>query len=176
MSVSTLAHPPHHRAALTKFWIAVLLLTAIGVAIAWLGAGSMRGDTLASGVFIRTVEAGTGTPVNSDDGVYLEYEGRLADGTVFDSSAGRGPVPLLAGQTIPGFAEALTQMREGGTYHVKIPSEHAYGATPPPGLPPNADLEFDVTVVQVVPNAASQMPQAPPEAQPQAPPDSGQQP
>ena len=169
MSVSTLAHPPRHGAALTKFWFAVLFLAAIGVAIAWLGAGSMRGDTLASGVFIRTVEEGTGTPVSADDGVFLEYEGRLADGTVFDSSGERGPVPMLAGQTIPGFAEALTQMRQGGTYRVKIPSEHAYGATPPPGLPPNADLEFDVTVVQVVPNAATQMQQAQPQAMPAEP-------
>ena len=89
------------------------------------------------------------------DGVMIEYEGRLLDGTVFDSSEGRGPAPMIAGQVIPGFAEALQKMQKGGRYAIRIPSALAYGATPPPGpIPPNADLEFDVHVVQVVPDAA----------------------
>ena len=92
-------------------------------------------------------------------GVLIEYEGRLSDGTVFDSSAGRGPTPMIAGQVIPGFAQALTQMQKGGNYKIHIPSDLAYGPNPQPGspIPPNADLDFDVTVVQVVPNAASMM-------------------
>ena len=152
MSVSTLAHPPRHKKALTKFWLGIALLVAIGVGIAWLGAQSVRGRT----VQVETVEAGSGAGIQPVDGVLSEYEGRLQDGTVFDSSQGRGPQPLLVGQTIPGFAEALTRMQEGGRYRVQIPSRLAYGETPPPGgpVPPNADLEFDVHVVEVVPNAA----------------------
>ena len=75
---------------------------------------------------------------------------------MFDTSEGRGPTPLIAGQVIPGFAEALTKMQKGGRYRIHMPSELAYGATPPPGspIPPNADLEFDVHVVQVVPQCA----------------------
>ena len=78
---------------------------------------------------------------------------------MFDSSAGRGPTPMLAGQVIPGFAEALTRMQKGGKYKIRIPSDLAYGANPQPGspIPPNADLDFDVHVVQVVPNAAAMM-------------------
>jgi FKBP-type peptidyl-prolyl cis-trans isomerase FkpA len=50
-------------------------------------------------------------------------------------------------------------MQKDGRYKIRIPSELAYGATPPPGapIPPNADLDFDVHVVQVVPNAAAMM-------------------
>ncbi len=155
MSVSTLAHPPRHRAALTKFWLAVAFLVALGAAIAWLGAGSMRSDTTQSGLQFRTVEAGSGAYIQDVDGVMIEYEGRLLDGTVFDSSAGRGPQPMIAGQTIPGFAEGLSMMQQGGRYRIRIPSELAYGAEPPAGsVPPNSDLEFDVHIVQVVPNAA----------------------
>jgi FKBP-type peptidyl-prolyl cis-trans isomerase FkpA len=75
---------------------------------------------------------------------------------VFDSSAGKGPVPLLASQVIPGFAEALTRMQEGGHYKIHIPSKLGYGANPPSDgpIPPNADLDFDVKIVKVVPNAA----------------------
>ena len=168
MSVSTLAHP--QRRSSGKLWLALLLLIGAGVALAWFGAGSLRGETTASGLQFRTIEAGTGDPIKAVDGVLIEYEGRLEDGTVFDTSEGRGPTPMIAGQVIPGFAEALTKMQKGGRYRIKIPSELGYGATPQPGspIPPNANLEFDVHVVQVVPNAAlmqgaSQEPSAQPE-------------
>jgi FKBP-type peptidyl-prolyl cis-trans isomerase FkpA len=156
MSVATLAHPPTGRRTTAKLWLAMLALIAAGVALAWLGAGSLRAETTASGIQFRTVEAGSGERIKPIDGVMIEYEGRLEDGTVFDSSEGRGPTPMIAGQVIPGFAEALTMMQKGGRYRIKIPSALGYGATPQPGspIPPNANLEFDVHIVQVVPNAA----------------------
>ena len=175
MSVSSLAHP--QRRSTGRLWLALFLLVAAGVALAWFGAGSLRGETTASGLQFRTIEAGKGDPIKAIDGVLIEYEGRLEDGTVFDTSEGRGPTPMIAGQVIPGFAEALTKMQKGGRYRIKIPSELGYGATPQPGspIPPNANLEFDVHVVQVVPNAAlmqgaSPAPSAQPEQPEQAPP------
>ena len=155
MSVSTLAHPKP-RTGVGKLWLGLLALVAAGVALAWIGAGSMRGETTASGLHFRTVEAGSGPAIKAVDGVMIEYEGRLMDGTVFDTSEGRGPTPMIAGQVIPGFAEALTKMQKGGRYKIRIPAELGYGANPQPGspIPPNAALEFDVHVVQVVPNAA----------------------
>ena len=168
MSVSTLAHSHSHRRSGAKLWLGLVLVVAAGIALAWLGAGSLRGETTASGLGFRTVEEGTGPYIQPVDGVMIEYEGRLADGTVFDASGERGPQPMIAGQTIPGFAEALGKMQQGGRYRVSIPSRLAYGAEPPPGsVPPNSDLEFDVHVVQVVPNAALMA--GPPQGQPQAP-------
>ena len=156
MSVATLAHPRSRRGTAGKLWLAMLALIAAGVALAWLGAGSLRGETTASGLGFRTVEEGSGEFIKPVDGVLVEYEGRLEDGTVFDTSAGRGPTPMIAGQVIPGFAEALTRMQKGGRYRVRIPAALGYGASPQPGspIPPNANLEFDVHIVQVVPNAA----------------------
>ncbi len=156
MSVATLAHPPSGRRTSGKLWLAMLALIAAGIALAWFGAGSLRGETTASGLGFRTVEAGSGPHIKAVDGVLIEYEGRLEDGTVFDTSEGRGPTPMIAGQVIPGFAEALTKMQKGGRYRVHIPAKLGYGDTQPPGstIPPNSDLEFDVHVVQVVPNAA----------------------
>lgn len=152
MSVAEAAHRPAKRGPAAKVWIALAVLVLAGVLLAWVGAGSVT----ASGLRFRTVEAGSGPMVKPVDGVLIEYEGRLADGTVFDTSEGRGPAPMIAGQVIPGFAEALTRMQKGGRYEVKIPAALGYGASPPPNspIPPNADLEFDVHVVQVVPNAA----------------------
>ena len=83
-----------------KLWLGIIALIAAGVAIAWFGAQSVRSRT----VQVETVTAGTGPIIQAEDGVLIEYEGRLAaDGTVFDTSAGRGPAPILVGQTIPGF-------------------------------------------------------------------------
>jgi FKBP-type peptidyl-prolyl cis-trans isomerase FkpA len=172
MSVSTLAHPPEHRSSLAKFWLAIAFLVAVGIGLAWLGAGGMRGETTESGLMIRTVEGGSGPVITAADAVLIEYEGRLLDGEVFDSSAAHGgPQAVAPGQTIPGFSEALTRMRKGGRYLVRIPSELAYGEADQPGIPPNSDLEFDVHVVDVAPNAAAmaaqqQQPQMEPPPQP----------
>lgn len=166
MSVSTLAHPPEHRTSLAKFWLAVAFLVAVGIGLAWLGAGGMRGETTESGLMIRTVEAGTGPVITTADAVLIDYEGRLESGEVFDSSAAHGgPQAVAPGQTIPGFSEALTNMRKGGRYLIRIPSELAYGEADQPGIPPGSDLEFDVHVVDVAPNAAAMAAQQPPQQQ-----------
>ena len=54
---------------------------------------------------------------------------------MFDSSQGKGPVPLLASQVIPGFAEALMRMQEGGHYKIHIPAKLGYGADAAPAAP-----------------------------------------
>ena len=60
MSVATLAHPPSGRRTTFKLWLAMLALIAAGIAIAWIGAGSLRAETTASGIQFRTVEDVTG--------------------------------------------------------------------------------------------------------------------
>jgi FKBP-type peptidyl-prolyl cis-trans isomerase FkpA len=152
VSVAEAAHRPDHRGRAVSLWIGFLLVIAAGVALAWWGAHSVRQRT----VQVQTIQAGAGPMIQAQDGVLIDYEGRLSDGKVFDSSAGKGPVPLLANQVIPGFAQALQRMQEGGHYTIRIPAKLAYGAHPPEGapIPPNADLYYDVKVVKVVPNAA----------------------
>ncbi len=165
MSAAEAADRSHPRGRGIALWIGFLLVIAAGIALAWLGAHSVRQRT----VQVETVQPGSGPLIQPQDGVLIEYEGRLTDGKVFDSSAGKGPVPLLANQVIPGFAEALSRMQEGGQYKIHIPAKLAYGAHPPEGapIPPNADLDYDVKVVKVVPNAAL-MQSATPEPQQQS--------
>ena len=168
MSVSQVPLRPVKRGALAKLWLGILLLIGAALLLAWAGAGALRGETTSSGLQFRTVKAGAGPLIKPVDGVLIVFEGRLEDGTVFDSSRGQ-PVPMIAGQVIPGFAEALQKMQKGGRYTIRIPGELAYGATPPQGspIPPNAPLEFDVHVVQVVPDAALMAPQGPGAGQPE---------
>jgi len=155
VSVAEAAHRPAHRGRAVSLWLAFIMVIAAGVGIAWLGAHSVRQRT----VQVETIEAGHGPAIQAQDGVLIEYEGRLEDGKVFDSSAGKGPVPLLVSQVIPGFAEALLRMQEGGHYKIHIPAKLGYGANVPPDgpIPPNANLDFEVKVAKVVPNAAAMM-------------------
>ena len=141
---------PIKRGSVAKLWLGIGLLIAAALLLAWAGAGRMVG------VSVKTVAAGKGPMIGVNDGVIIEYTGRLKDGKIFDSTEGRGPAPLLVGQVVPGFSSALQRMQSGGRYQVHIPSKLAYGDTQPPGspIPPNSDLDFDIHVVQVVPNAA----------------------
>ena len=156
MAASEAAHRPGNRGRGLKLAVALLVVIGAGVGLAWAGTAPLKGETTTTGVRIRTIEPGSGAFIQPVDGVLVEYEGRLADGTVFDDSARHGgPQPMIAGQVIPGFAEALSKMQKGGKYKIHIPGSQAYGASPPPGSPfgPNADLDFDVHIVEIAPNA-----------------------
>ncbi|MBM3141602.1 MAG: peptidylprolyl isomerase [Chloroflexi bacterium] len=61
--------------------------------------------------------------------VQVDYTGKLADGTVFDTSVGREPLEftLGAGQLIPGFEKAVLGMKVGEKKTVTIPADEAYG-------------------------------------------------
>lgn len=150
MSVTQVPLRPIARGSQLKYVLAIVVLVAAAFLLARLGAGSFKA------LDVDTVAPGSGALLTDLDGVMLEYTGKTDDGKVFDSTEGRGPAPMLVGQVVPGFRQALLKMQEGGRYKVVIPGRLAYGATPPPqsGLKPNADLYFDVHVVQVVRNAA----------------------
>jgi hypothetical protein len=173
MSVSTLYHPPHHKAALTKFWLAILLLAAVGVGLAWIGAGSLRPEVTQSGLEFRVLKEGGGEPITSADAAILDYALTLDDGTVMDTSESHGgPQPFTMDAVFPGFAEAMTKMREGGRYHFTMPKELAFKDQTPPGFTGNR-LTFDVQVRKIVRGGAAMMQQmqAQQQAQPeQAPP------
>ncbi|MEX2571224.1 MAG: peptidylprolyl isomerase [Gemmatimonadota bacterium] len=84
--------------------------------------------------------------------VQIHYTGRLADGTVFDSSEGREPLEftLGEGQVIPGFDSAVTGMEPGQEQTVTIPSEQAYGER-------RKDLVFSVPREQFPPDISPEV-------------------
>ena len=73
--------------------------------------------------------AGGVATAKDGDTVQVNYTGKLADGTVFDSSAGRTPLEftLGKGQVVPGFEKAVLGMKVGEKKTVTIPSDEAYG-------------------------------------------------
>jgi FKBP-type peptidyl-prolyl cis-trans isomerase len=104
--------------------------------------------TTASGVRVEVLQPGTGRRPQPGDAVLVTYEGRLADGTLFDSAP--QPVGLPVSDLVPGFTEALLLMNEGGRYRFRIPARLAYGAAGVPGVvPPDAELDFTLTLIRV---------------------------
>ena len=167
MSATQVPIRPLKAGSMLKLWLGLALLVAAAGVLAWIGAGSLRGETTATGIQIRTLQRGSGDPIKATDGAIVDYEGRLADGTVFDSSAGRGPVGMIPAQMIPGMGEALQRMQEGGRYTIRIPAALGYGAAGAGDgkIPPDSELIFDVQIKQVVRDAAMMAP--PPGAAPQ---------
>lgn len=102
---------------------------------------------------VRDDKVGTGAEASPGRTVSVHYTGRLLDGTKFDSSRDRNEpfdFRLGAGEVIPGWDEGVKGMRVGGTRHLTIPSNMAYGPTgSPPAIPPNAALQFDIELLDV---------------------------
>ena len=105
-----------------------------------------------SGLQYRILKSGPadGAHPGPDGEVKVNYEGKLIDGTVFDSSYTRGvPAVLAVEEVIPGWQEALQLMRPGDTWLVYLPSALAYGDNGAGPIPPGSVLVFKLELIAV---------------------------
>ena len=106
--------------------------------------------TTASGLQYKVLTQGEGKKATADDMVEVHYEGRLLDGTIFDSSYQRGQTASFKPtQVIKGWTEALQMMPEGSTWELYIPYNLAYGERGNRNIPPYSTLIFKVQVIAV---------------------------
>lgn len=108
--------------------------------------------TTKSGLQYEVLTEGTGNRPKATDKVRCHYEGRLADGTVFDSSYQRGePADFGLNQVIAGWTEGVQLMKEGAKYRFHIPYLLGYGERGAgASIPPYATLVFDVELIKVL--------------------------
>jgi len=109
--------------------------------------------TTKSGLQYQVLQAGTGKSPKANSKVKVNYEGRLLDGTVFDSSIARNhPVEFQLSQVIQGWTEGVQTMKEGGKTRFFIPANLAYGDVGSgDAIGPNSVLIFDIELLQVLP-------------------------
>jgi len=105
-----------------------------------------------SGLQYEVLTEGTGKSPKATDTVRCHYEGRLLDGTVFDSSYKRGePADFGLNQVIPGWTEGVQLMKEGAKFRFHIPYLLAYGERGAGAqIPPYSTLIFDVELIKVL--------------------------
>ena len=121
---------------------------------AWLANKAMKEGVVAlpSGLMYQVLNEGSGKKPTAEDTVECHYEGRLIDGTVFDSSYKRGEsatFPLNG--VIEGWTEGVQLMSEGAKYRFFIPYQLAYGERGAgQAIPPFAALVFDVELIKVL--------------------------
>ena len=108
--------------------------------------------TTASGLQYIVLKEGTGPKPTVTDKVKCDYEGKLIDGTVFDSSIKQGhPIEFAVNGVIRGWTEALQLMPVGSKYRLFIPSELAYGDQQMgPDIKPGSTLIFEVELLGIV--------------------------
>ena len=118
---------------------------------AWMAANAKKAGvkTLPSGVQYKVIKEGNGAMPKDTSLVTVNYEGRLIDGTVFDSSYKRGQaVDLRANQVIKGWTEALVHMPAGSVWEVYIPQELAYGEREQGQIKPYSPLVFKIELIK----------------------------
>lgn len=108
--------------------------------------------TTKSGLLYEVLTEGTGKSPKATDKVRCHYEGRLTDGSVFDSSYQRGePADFGLNQVIAGWTEGVQLMKEGAKYRFHIPYLLGYGERGAgASIPPYATLVFDVELIKVL--------------------------
>jgi FKBP-type peptidyl-prolyl cis-trans isomerase FkpA len=113
-------------------------------------AGAQKFD---SGLVLKEISPGTGDSPKATDTVRVNYEGKLRDGTVFDSSIQRGtPFQVTLNRVIPCWTEGLQKMKVGGKAKLTCPAKIAYGDRGfPPKIKPGAALEFQVELIEILP-------------------------
>ena len=135
---------------------------AVSAPVSWTGAGG--GVVTLPGLQYEVLRSGPvgPRPLRSDD-VMIRYVGRLADGSIFSTSANNGAEPssFSVRTVIPGFSALVQLMRPGDRWRFTIPSYLGYGHqgrrfTPPEAtlkrdIPPGSTLIFDVELVSLLP-------------------------
>ena len=105
--------------------------------------------SLGNGIYYEVLTEGTGEIPADTCRVKLHYEGKLIDGTVFDSDLEGEPHTMAANQVIPGFKEALTHMPVGSKWVVYIPQEQAYGSNDMGQIKPFSALIFTIDLISI---------------------------
>jgi peptidylprolyl isomerase/FKBP-type peptidyl-prolyl cis-trans isomerase FklB len=114
--------------------------------------------TTPSGLQYRVIHSGPadGLRPKLADEVKVNYEGKLLNGEVFDSSFDRGsPSVMQVREVIPGWQEALQLMRPGDEWLIYVPPSLAYGDRAAGPIPPGSVLMFRLELLGVAPDSTS---------------------
>lgn len=106
--------------------------------------------SLGDGIYYEVIEEGNGEIPADTSRVKVNYEGKLINDTIFDSSYKRGePTSFRCNQVIPGWTKALTNMPVGSTWMVYIPQDQAYADREANLIKPYSCLIFKIELISI---------------------------
>jgi FKBP-type peptidyl-prolyl cis-trans isomerase len=103
-------------------------------------------------LMLKDFRVGSGKKAVAGKTLVVQYVGRLANGTQFDTSCDKTPFEFDLGQTtvIQGWDQGIVGMKEGGIRRLIIPAKLGYGSNQVGGIiPPNSALVFDIELIDV---------------------------
>ena len=113
----------------------------------YLTANGLQATQHCSGLFYRIDVMGTGATPNLCSDITVTYEGKLANGNVFDSRS--TPATLNLSGVILGWKDGIPLIKAGGRIYLYIPPTLAYGSSSSASIPSNSILVFRVELVSV---------------------------
>ena len=117
--------------------------------------------TTPSGLQYKIIKQGTGPVPQKDSQVKVNYQGRLIDGTIFDTTEGKSPFQTNVAHVIKGWTEALTMMPVGSKWEIYVPQELAYGNRETGKIKPFSCLIFEIELLEIVELPKASQPNAP---------------
>lgn len=144
---------------MNKFFAILIVVLVIGGGLFFMWKYYPQGPIVTStpvdgpGMVIEDIKVGEGAKVETSvkDYVYLiKFTGKLADGTVFDTS---GEYPYMyimgSGQKFPGLDKGLEGMNVGGKRVLIVPAELGYGTAGAGLVPPNATIVYEIELTNI---------------------------
>ena len=117
---------------------------------AYIKANNIPAIKLPSGLFYQIIAPGSGN-VNYTNATSItcEYEGKLLNGSVFDTTTGKGPATFTLSGLIVGWQIGVPLIQKGGKVRLLIPSYYGYRNSVKDGIPVNSPLDFTITLNDV---------------------------
>lgn len=112
----------------------------------YLSENNLTAEKTSSGLHYFVQSLGSGGSPTANQTVTMNYQGYFLDDNVFDAT-NNGSVPIDLMNVIEGWREGVPLFEKGGLGTLFIPSNLGYGKNPPPGIPQNATLIFDIELV-----------------------------
>lgn len=100
-----------------------------------------------SGMYYVITAEGSGDSPTLNNTVEVKYKGYFLDNSVFDETTGNETITFPLTKFIPGWQIAVPLLKRGGKGTFFLPSALCYGSNPPPGIPSNAVLIFDIELI-----------------------------
>ncbi len=105
---------------------------------------NLSAEKTSSGLYYRIVQEGNGEFPSVANTVTVNYRGYFTDGSTFDEN---DDISFPLNAVILGWQEGIPLISKGGSASLFIPSHLGYGSNPPPGIPADEVLIFDVDLL-----------------------------